>query len=260
MAEQGLDDQVIGICFDGTGFGTDGNIWGSEFMIAGLENCRRISHFDYVAMPGGDRVVAEPWRMAFSYIYKYYRNNFDYYSLPVFRNAGKKKLDLVQEMIENNVNSPLSSGAGRLFDAVSALTGLCSVAAFDSEAPMRLEAAINEETDDIYPFNLSENVDFNETFRAIVNDMTRQNISFISAKFHNTVAKVIADVAIHIREENSINKVVLSGGVFQNRYLLEKTLSFLSRSRFRVFVNRQVPANDGGLSLGQLIIASKNRK
>ncbi len=260
MAEHGIDDHVIGIGFDGTGFGTDGNIWGSEFMIADAENYRRISHFDYVPMPGGDKAVTEPWRMAFSYIYKYFGNEFDYYSLQIFRETGKKKLDMIQQMIENKINTPLSAGAGRLFDAVSALTGLCAVASFDSEAPMRLEAAINEETEDFYPFNLTDIIDFKETFEAMINDLKRGNISIIPAKFHNTIAKVITNVTLQIREKYSINKVVLTGGVFQNRYLLEKSLCSLNRCRFRVFINRLVPANDGGISLGQLMIASKNRK
>ena len=123
MAEHGLDEDVIGISLDGTGFGSDGNIWGGEFMIADLNNFRRFSHFDYVPMPGGDKAIDEPWRMAYSYIYKYFGDNFDYESVPLFKSIDAEKLAIVREMIVKKINSPLTSGAGRLFDAVSAILG-----------------------------------------------------------------------------------------------------------------------------------------
>jgi len=143
MAEHRLDENVIGVSLDGTGFGTDGNIWGGEFLIADSMNFRRFMHFDYVPMPGGDKAVEQPWRMAFSYLFKYFGDTIDYLSIPVFRSVGKPTLDLVAGMIKNEINSPLSSGAGRLFDAASSLLGLCAASSFDSEAPMRLESAIN---------------------------------------------------------------------------------------------------------------------
>jgi hydrogenase maturation protein HypF len=257
MAEHGLDEKVIGISLDGTGFGTDGNIWGGEFLIADTAGFERFTHFDYIPMPGGDRVVEEPWRMAFSYLFRYFGNTIDYDSIPLFRSLKRQKLDLVKEMIKTSINSPLSSGAGRLFDAVSALIGLCPVSLFDSEAPMRLESSINTETDLYYPFTLSKNVVFAETFKAILSDMARSEVSLISAKFHNTVAQIILEVSKKIRKDVLINKVVLSGGVFQNKYLLEKTIHKLVQNKFKVFTNHQVPVNDGGISLGQLVVASK---
>jgi hydrogenase maturation protein HypF len=163
-------------------------------------------------------------------------------------------------MIQTGVNSPLSSGAGRLFDAVSALIGLCPVSLFDSEAPMRLESAINTETDLYYPFTLAKSVIFAETFKSILDDMNHSDISLISSKFHNTLVQVILEVSEKIRKDVSINKVVLSGGVFQNKYLLEKTIHKLTQKGFKVFTNHQVPANDGGISLGQLVVASNTFK
>jgi len=257
MAEHRIDEKVIGISLDGTGYGSDGNIWGGEFMIADLKDFSRFTHFDDIALPGGDKTIGEPWRTAFSYIYKYFGNNFNFKSVPIFNSIDEKKLQMVKEMLEMKINSPMSSGAGRLFDAVSAILGLCSVATFDSEAPMRLENAINDKTDDIYPFIAEKPVVFSETLKAIINDLPGQTISIISAKFHNTVAQVILEVARQIRTETSINKVILSGGVFQNKYLLEKSLYLLTRNRFKVFTNHLVPPNDGGVSLGQLVIASK---
>ena len=144
MAEHGLDEEVIGISLDGTGFGSDENIWGGEFMIADLKGFTRFTHFDYVPMPGGEKAINEPWRMAYSYIFKYFGDSFDYKSVPLFNSIDNQKLSLIKEMIVKKMNSPLTSGAGRLFDAVSAILGLCPVATFDSEAPMRLESAVME--------------------------------------------------------------------------------------------------------------------
>jgi hydrogenase maturation protein HypF len=208
-------------------------------------------------LPGGEKATEEPWRMAFSYIYKYLGDSVDYDSMPLFSSTDRQQLLLVKQMIVNKINSPLSSGAGRLFDAVSAILGFCSHATFDSEAPMRLESAIDCETDDFYPFRSDGIIVFGETIRSILEDMQRQKRSVIPAKFHNTVARAILEVSKQIRKEKSLNKVVLSGGVFQNKYLLEKSLSLLNLNKFKVFTNHLVPANDGGVSLGQLVIASK---
>jgi hydrogenase maturation protein HypF len=260
MAEHGLDEKVIGISLDGTGFGTDENTWGGEFLIADTSGFTRFTHFDYIPMPGGDRVVEEPWRMAFSYLFRYFGNTIDYDSVPVFRSIESHKLDLVKEMIQMGINSPLSSGAGRLFDAVSALIGLCPVSLFDSEAPMRLESVIDTETELYYPFTLDKSIIFAETLKAILADMQHPDISLISAKFHNTVAQIILEVAEKMRRDVSINKVVLSGGVFQNKYLLGKSIHKLEQNMFEVFTNHQVPVNDGGISLGQLVVASKTFK
>jgi hydrogenase maturation protein HypF len=257
MAEHGIDEKVIGISLDGTGFGSDGNIWGGEFMVADLKDFRRFTHFDDIALPGGDKAIDEPWRTAFSYIYKYFGSSFNFKSIPLFNSIDDRKLQSVQEMLVKKINSPVSSGAGRLFDAISSILGLCSVATFDSEAPMRLESAISDKTDDIYPFIAEKPVVFSETLKAIINDLPVQTISIISTKFHNTVAQIILEVARQVRTETSLNKVILSGGVFQNKYLLEKSLYLLTRNRFKVFTNHLVPPNDGGVSLGQLVIASK---
>jgi hydrogenase maturation protein HypF len=257
MAEYDLDEKVIGISMDGTGYGTDGNTWGGEFLLADNSDFERFTHFDYIPMPGGDMVVEEPWRMAFSYLYKYFGDTIDYYSMPVFRSVDRQRLTLVKEMIQKGINCPLSSGAGRLFDAVSALLGICPVTSFDSEAPMRLESAINSETDQHYPFSTGGSIVFAETFKAIISDMQHSDVSLISAKFHNTVAQAILEVSESIRKETSLEKVVLSGGVFQNKYLLEKTIQKLKQKMFKVYTNHQVPVNDGGISLGQLVVASK---
>ncbi len=260
MAEYGMDQEVIGVSFDGTGFGSDGNIWGGEFLITDLKGFKRYAHFDYVPLPGGDKAITEPWRMAFSYLYKYFGDSFDFRSIPSFGSIDDRELIFLKEMITKKINSPLTSGAGRLFDAVSAILGLCSFETFDSEAPMRLESAIDCKTKEFYPFSAAGNLNFSETFTAILEDMHKKSVSFISAKFHNTVAQAILEISKRIREEKGLDKVVLSGGVFQNKYLLEKSIEILSDKKFKVYTNHLVPSNDGGISLGQLIIASKIRR
>ena len=260
MAEYGLDEKVIGVSFDGTGYGHDGNIWGSEFLVADTLSFRRITHFEYIPMPGGDKVADEPWRMAYSYLYRYFGDQKYYEEMPAFRSVDRREMELVEEMIKKKINCPLTSGAGRLFDAVAALTGLCSFSTFDSEAPMRLESAIEIETDDFYPFEINEVISFRSTFSAILNDVKKNNISSVSAKFHNTLARIILSVTGMIRNAESVNKVVLSGGVFQNKYLVEKTCKLLNADGFEVFTNHLVPANDGGIALGQLVVASKKFK
>jgi hydrogenase maturation protein HypF len=154
----------------------------------------------------------------------------------------------------------LTAGAGRLFDAVAAILGLCQVATFDSEPPMRLESVIDTETEEFYPFIAEKTIIFADTILEVIKDLHRQKIPVISAKFHNTVARVILEVSKRIRDETSLKRVILSGGVFQNKYLLEKSVALLRADRFQVYTNNLVPANDGGLSLGQLIIASKMRR
>lgn len=260
MAEYNLKGKVIGISFDGTGYGTDGNIWGGEFLVADENEFVRYSHFDYVPMPGGDKAAGEPWRMAFSYLYKYRGGNFSPSETKAFIGIPARNLDIAGEMIAKGINSPLTSAAGRLFDAVSAMLGLCINASFDSEAPMRLEAAAAKNIKDHYPFRISDVVDFSPAIDAIINDISLKEISYISGMFHNTVAKASLEIARRIREEEGINRVVLSGGVFQNRYLLEKLTELLSADGFGVFSNRLVPANDGGIALGQLYVASEKNK
>jgi hydrogenase maturation protein HypF len=257
MAEYGLDEKVIGVSLDGTGYGTDGNIWGGEFLIADCSDFERFTHFDYVPMPGGDKAADEPWRMALSYLYRYFGESLTYETIDAFRRIEKTRLNIVKEMIVKGINSPLSSGAGRLFDAVSALTGLCRYSSFDSEAPMRLESVIDHASDKRYPFKISGTVIFADTFRSILDDLRRVEIPEISVRFHNTVVQVILEVSEMIRESHNINKVILSGGVFQNMYILEKTVSLLRQNMFEVYTNHQVPVNDGGISLGQMVVASK---
>jgi hydrogenase maturation protein HypF len=261
MAENHLDERVIGVAFDGTGYGPDGNIWGGEILLCDLNDYIRVTHFDYIPLPGGDLATEEPWRMAVSYLYKVFGENFVNLELELFDRIDPEKVGLLIMMIDKNINCPLTSGAGRLFDAVSALLGLCEVASFPAEGPMRLESLVQKNQTGSYSFTIDQTIRFNETIREIVDDLIRGvEHSLIAAKFHNTIISAIFESSNIIRKKERINKVVLSGGVFQNKYLLEGATELLKENKFEVYTHAYVPANDGGIALGQLAVASKRRE
>ena len=261
MAEFNLDEKVIGVSLDGTGYGEDGNIWGGEFFICDLADFKRFSHFEYIPLPGGDSVTKEPWRTALSYLYKIYGSELWDVDIPFIKSLDKAKSNFLIQAIDKNINCPLSSSAGRLFDAIAAITNVCAVSTFHAEAPMRLESVASAGIDFGYPFDLGDVVSFESTIRAIIDDIADGiDVAEISAKFHNTVVNVIFAVASQIRKETGINKVVLSGGTFQNKYILSRIERILEKERFEVFSQLKVPSNDGGIALGQLVIAAKRRE
>lgn len=261
MAEHGLSERVIGIAFDGTGYGTDGHIWGSEFMAADLKCFERISHFEYLMMPGGDKAAEEPWRMALSALYSVYGKDLPSRGIPMMDLIPEEKSSWILQMLDQQVNTPLSCGAGRYFDAVAALMGLCMTAGYEGEGPMKLEALTQQGIEEAYPVESGETIPLKETISALVADL-RSGIppEVISTRFHNTMARAIVRQTIWIREQTGLDRVVLSGGVFQNRYLTERVLRDLELEKFNVYLQTKAPPNDGGLSLGQLVIAASRRK
>ena len=260
MAEHKLDEKVIGVALDGTGYGDDGNIWGGEFLLCDLNDYSRIAHFEYIPLPGGDMAAEEPWRMAISCLYKIYGKDFTKLKLSLFKEIEPEKIAMLIRMIDRNINCPLTSGAGRLFDAVASLLGLCQVASFQAEGPMRLESIVLKECRESYPFDFDQTIRFEAAIRGIVDDLTHGiDLNFIASKFHNTLISVIFEVSNTIRRNEGINKVVLSGGVFQNKYLMEGAVSLLKDNNFEVYTHSVVPPNDGGIALGQLVIAAKRR-
>jgi hydrogenase maturation protein HypF len=261
MAENKLDEKVIGVALDGTGYGTDGNTWGSEFMICDLNDFQRISHFGYIPLPGGDSAAEEPWRTAVSYLNKVYGKSFLELNLPLFQQVENENIRLILQMIDRNINCPLTSGAGRLFDCVASLMGIVQTATFQAEGPMRLESLVDGISEESYNYDTGESICFDKTIRGIVDDITNgvEKVT-IATKFHNTIILTIFDTVYAMRLKSGINKVVLSGGVFQNKYLTERTMDLLIRNNFEVFTHSTVPANDGGIALGQLAVASKRRE
>ena len=261
MMEHHLDEKVIGVALDGTGYGDDGHIWGSEFLLCDLNDYTRITHFDYLPLPGGDLAAEEPWRMAVSYLFKVFGNDFLKLKMPFFNQIDPDKISMVVRMIERKINCPLTSGAGRLFDAVASLLGLCQNASFQAEGPMRLESLVKDNCIESYSFEIDQTIRFDGTIRGIVNDiLDGVSVSTIATKFHNTIISVIFESSKNIRRNEGINKVVLSGGVFQNKYLLEGTIILLKEHNFNVYTHEAIPSNDGGIALGQLAVASKRRE
>ena len=260
MAEHQLDEKVIGIAFDGVGLGDDGNIWGGEFLICDLADYERYTHFEYIKMPGGDKATKNPWRMAVSYLLHYFGKDFLDQNLDFLKDIPKFELNLIIDMLEKNINSPLTSSTGRLFDAVAALSNICTKSTFHAEAPMRLEACTSDESNEAYHFEFEEQIKLKPCFQGIINDL-KEGIDqeVIATKFHHTIINIIFAVASEIRETKGLNKVVLSGGSFQNKFILERIEKKLIADGFKVFSHEKTPANDGGIALGQLTIAAKRK-
>jgi hydrogenase maturation protein HypF len=257
MAENHLQGQVLGVAFDGTGFGTDGKIWGGEFLLADFAGFTRQAHFRNILLPGGDAAVRQPWRMALSYL----RDTFGQQipaDLKCFQHIDEKQIALVDAMLARRIQTVETSSCGRLFDAVAALLGIASEVTFEGQAAIALEAAAEHGIEQRYDFGTSGDpieLDFRPAIAAIVKDLLKgRRISEISACFHNTLRAAIGEVCSQLRGPN---RVCLSGGSFQNLYLLGQTVIELRRRGFAVFLHAQVPANDGGLSLGQAMIANQ---
>lgn len=261
MLEYGIADrQVIGISLDGTGLGTDGTIWGGEMLVGGMTDLQRAGHLRAVAMPGGDAAAHNPWRMGVSYLADSFGNDPGILN-HFFPGIQEKDIALIMQMIEKNVNCPLTSSTGRLFDAVAAICGLCMRNSFHAEAPMRLEAAANMKVPGSYPYEINEGIiDLRLMITAIAEEQG-QGIGpeAISARFHRTLARALAESCAEIATGKGIRNVVFSGGSFQNRILCTLLEESLKREGFRVFIPRELPVNDQGIAAGQMAIAAMMR-
>lgn len=261
MAENRIDEKVIGVSFDGTGLGTDGHIWGGEFFICDLNNFKRYTHFEYIPLPGGDAATKEPWRIGLSYLYKVFGNELFKLNIPFVRDLDEEKSKIIIQAIDHNINCPLCSSAGRLFDAVAAILNICSISKFHAEAPMRLESLINPKNYSEYIYNINNTINYYFVIKGIVQDiMQGNNIGDIAAKFHNTIISIIFATVKRMFEETGIKKVALSGGTFQNKYISERIENKLLNNGYELLIQKSVPVNDGGIALGQLAIAAKRRE
>ncbi|MEA3414862.1 MAG: carbamoyltransferase HypF [Thermodesulfobacteriota bacterium] len=261
MAENQLDDTVLGLSFDGTGYGTDGSIWGGEILIVEPECFRRTASLSYVPMPGSTAAIKEPWRMAISYLYQAFGEEFWNLDLPLLKEIEEKKIKIITEMILKKINSPLTSSIGRLFDGISAIIGMKNHVSFDGQAAMDLEMLADNNRETTYDYEwLSGNTYkiFTEPIVCgVVKDMEAGiHASRISSKFHITLIKLFSELCEVIKKESGLNRIVLSGGVFQNSILLTGLIKFLEEKNFEVFTHTTVPANDGGVSLGQAMVAA----
>jgi hydrogenase maturation protein HypF len=264
MAENHLDGKVIGVALDGTGYGTDGAIWGGEVLVADYTEFERAAHFEYVPLPGGAAAIHEPWRMAVSYLAKHYGKAVETLGLPFLAAIDSRKLSAVLQMMEREVNSPRTSSCGRLFDAVAALVGLRGTVNFEAQAAIELEMAARDSgSEAAYPLDLDIHgttwqIGTKPLFDWLLKDIRQQaSVADISRKFHNGLALVFVDAAERIRDRTQLNRVCLSGGCFLNALLLETMITEMKERSFEVFFHTEVPAGDGGISLGQAVIAGR---
>ena len=259
MAENGLRGKVIGVALDGTGYGTDGKIWGGEFLVAGYDGFERRAHLRYVPLPGGDAAIRQPWRPALSYLADTFGPAAEFPDLALWREVPESRRKMVRGMLAHGINTVETSSCGRLFDAVASLIGLRQETNFEGQAAIELETIAAEDVAESYPFAIqSGDVDFRQAIEHIVAEV-RAGVPppVIAARFHNAVAEAIVEVCRRMRVDEKLNRVCLSGGTFQNMKLLTRTLAGLRKLDFEVFIHSQVPPNDGGIALGQAVIATE---
>jgi hydrogenase maturation protein HypF len=264
MAENHLRGRVLGVAMDGTGFGTDGTVWGGEFLVADFAGFTRRAHLRNVLLPGGDAAVRQPWRMALSYLRDVFGQGIPG-ELQCFRGIDERQVALVDNMLTRRIQTVGTSSCGRLFDAVAALLGVATEVTFEGQAAIALEAKADGGVDERYNFAMEEGetmiLDVRPMIAAMVKDLCRgRRAGEISACFHNTLSAGIGEVCGKIGATDGLNRVCLSGGSFQNLYLLGRTVVELRRRGFGVFLHAQVPANDGGISLGQAMIANQRMR
>jgi hydrogenase maturation protein HypF len=261
MAEHGLEGPVIGIALDGTGYGTDGQIWGGEVLVVDYRQFERLGHFAYLPLPGGPAAIKEPWRMAVSALYGAYGSSFSEMDLPFLREISPDRIRLLLQMIEKRVNTPLTSSCGRLFDAVAAVAGVRNTVAYEGQAAIELEALADHEMKRRYPFEIKENNGVQQfltepIIRAAVQDVQKgSSAGLISATFHNTLVALFLEVCGGIRDLRGLDKVVMTGGCLQNARLLVGLTRALESEGFEAYTQSQVPSNDGGIALGQALAA-----
>jgi hydrogenase maturation protein HypF len=262
MADNGLDDRrVIGLAFDGTGYGTDGAIWGGEVLLASYSDFERFAHLEYLPLPGGDSAIRYPWRIAVGYAHAL---GIEIDDLPFLKNVDRQAIHVIRQQVDKKVNTALTSSMGRLFDAVASLVGIRNDVTYEAQAAIEMEvlsrpfiAAVKS-----YPYFIEETkggvrIQLKELLNAVIESLrSDETAEMIGARFHKTMAEIAVEVARRARTKTSLNEVALSGGVWQNQILLNLVQSGLEKAGFQVYFHKQVPTNDGGLALGQAVIAN----
>ncbi len=261
MAEHGLNEPVIGITFDGTGFGTDGTVWGGEFLVGDYRGFRRAAHFRTVGMPGGERAIREPWRMAIAHL-----ADAEIQCPDLEARLLRSQVATIKQMLTRRFATPLTSSVGRLYDAVASLAGVADTISYEGQAAILLEGlASGVGPAGSYPFAIEHAPDVAANDSPLVIDTRamitaiaahRMDATLIARRFHSTLVDIIAEICGRLRAATGLDGVVLSGGVFLNTILTVEVGSRLRQDGFRVYRHRLVPPNDGGLSLGQLAIAA----
>ena len=252
--ENQIDGEALGVSWDGTGYGEDGTVWGGEFFLTDDFSYKHVAHLKQYKLPGGEIAIKEPRRSLAGVLFELYGDSFiDECGCLLKDKFSDKDLSVISNMMNKNINSPLTSSAGRLFDAVSSLLGICQTSTYEGQAAMMLEFAADRNELGDYPFGVIEDDKLIIDWRPLIENMILEckngfSNSIISAKFHNTLAKIILSVS----EKLAVKKVILSGGCFQNGLLLERTIELLQINSYKVYWHQRIPPNDGGISLGQI--------
>ena len=253
MAENNLIDNLIGIVFDGVGLGFDGKIWGGEIFIK-EGSFRRIYHLKYYKQPGGDAAAIFPYRMFISYLYEesLLFKNIDL--IKKIYEINNNEITILENILNSGINTPMTSSMGRLFEGVGSFLMRLKQNEFEAHTALALESMCFDDVDEFYSFSIEKNIiDIRDTIENIVRDViNEENANIIATKFHNTIAHVILECCENIRNSFRINIVILSGGVFQNMYLIKKSIKLLQENGFNVFFHSRIPSNDGAISLGQV--------
>ncbi len=265
MAENGVENRVIGVIFDGTGYGLDGTIWGGEFLIGDYTDFERVAHLSPFFLLGGDKAIVEPYRVAVDLLFRTYGDNFKELNLPFLNTCDIQNISVLKRMAGRKLNAFQTTSMGRLFDGVSALLGVCSKIEYEAQAAIELESLLNRELSLAEPFRFdiferddSMEIDYRPLVRDIVTQITggKSDLPELSRRFHSTIVNIIVFTCSLLRERHGINEVALSGGVFMNEYLMVNTITNLRTMGFTVYHHSLVPANDGGISLGQVMVAN----
>lgn len=252
MAENEIFDEVLGIAWDGTGYGDDGTVWGGEFLIIKGNTYKRVGHFKTFKLLGGEKAIKEPKRVGLALLFELFQEKTLDLEIPLLKAFDKKELLLLYKAWEKGINSPVCSSCGRLFDAVAALTGVNYINNYEGESPMMIEDLVDYNIKDVYPVRIfMENGKYIIDWTEMIESITFQNepLQAKVSKFINTLAKVCVDIALKV----GLEKVCISGGVMMNKPLVERILEFMKKEGFKVFYQTKVPPNDGGLSLGQAL-------
>jgi len=258
MADNKLDNRkLIGLSFDGMGYGTDGAIWGGEVLLASYADFERVAHLEYLPLPGGDSATRNPWRIAVGYAESL---GLDIADLPFLESLDSQAVEIVRKQIQKKLNAPLTSSMGRLFDAVASMVGIRNQVTYEAQAAIEMEVLSKRFIAEAkpYPFEIEDGIiRVGEMFKYIIQDVrSNQASGLIGARFHHTVCTMAVDVSRDVRQKTEINEVALSGGVWQNQVLLDLSRAALLHENFIVYTHQQTPANDGGLALGQAVIAN----
>lgn len=266
LSARQINRPVIGVAFDGTGYGIDGNIWGGEFMVVDDAHCKRITHFKYLKMPGAELVIKEPWRMAFSLIYYYLGDEIFKQDLKFLRLHPRSYYDVLIKMQKHNINSPLTSSVGRLFDAVSSILGISHKINYQAEAAIKLEQLANKSQDNsYYEFDILEKdkvwlIGYYKLVKGLLSDIkNRMPKQDIARRFHNSLVILTIRIINRISHDYNLKDVVLSGGVFANKLIFNSLKQKLSDAGYNLIYNKEIPINDLGICLGQVYVA-KNSK